>query len=296
MSEPTASQWRAYLRHRFRAHAQGWLAVAVGLLWGYYTDLYWHEPWWIVLPTAYLAAFLVVAVGVAVAAVLRFPWWGLAPLCLVSMACEWALRRLFKRPWVRSPQPRERFLSNPFALWQGWRARRRRRHPSRPQVSLPATANVIPFPARGLSHRMRARPARAEASWDGIGEYISVAFEGHWKFWFYSSPIWLWLWFWLVEDTGFWASLVVAFVVAWVFSLLLVIPLAAALLALASTLLFAAGMTPQQRRDAAATLREIQAAAPQPEGPAPQPAAQKSDWIWPLLIGLWIGEALGDDQ
>lgn len=293
MRKPSAPQWRAYLRHRFRAHAQGWLAVVVGLLWGYYTDLYWHEPLWAVLPAAYLAAFLVVAVGVAVAAVLRFPWWGLAPLCLVSMACEWAWRRLFKRPWVRSPQPLEHFLSNPFALWQGWRVKRQRR--SRPRPSPPAAANVIPFPARGLSQRMRARPARAEASWEGAGEYIAEAFEGHWKFWFYSSPFWLWLWFWLVEDTGFWVSLIVAFVVALVFSLLLVIPLAAALLALISTLLFAASMTPQQRLEAAATLRLAHAAKAEALATAPQPAARKADWFWPLLIGLLIGNAWGDD-
>lgn len=293
MRNPSALAWRAFLRYRFGAHVQGWLAVAVGLLWGYYIDLYALEPPWAVLPAAYLAAFFVVAVGVAVAAVLRFPWWGLAPLCLVSMVLEWALRRLFNRPWVRTPQPRERFLSNPFALWQGWRVKRQRR--SRPRPSLSATDKVIPFPARGLSHGMRARPAHAEASWDGVGEYIAEAFEGHWKFWFYSSPFCLWLWFWLVEDTSFWVALIAALLVAFAFTLLLVIPLAAVLLALISTLLFAAGMTPQQRRGAAATLRAIRAAAPQAEGPAPQPAAQKSDWIWPLLIGLWIGHAWGDD-
>lgn len=26
------STWRAYLRHRYRAHVQGWLGVAVGLV------------------------------------------------------------------------------------------------------------------------------------------------------------------------------------------------------------------------------------------------------------------------
>lgn len=298
MRNPSPSQGRAFLRHRFRAHVQGWLAVAVGLLWGYYTDLYWHEPLWAVLPAAYLAAFFFVAMLVAVAAVLRFPWWLLAPLCLVSMACEWALRRLLRRPWVRSPQPRERFLSNPFALWQGWRARRKARRakgvfPKNP--SRPSGAAVIPFPACSVSHAMRSQPTRAEVSWRGVGEYIAAAFEDHWKFWCYSSLLWIGLWLWLVENMSFVAALIVAFILTFIFTLLLVIPLSAALLALFSTLLFAAGMTPQQRLEAAASLRLAQAAQNEARAPAPQPAAQKPHWIWPLLIGLWIGNAWGDD-
>ncbi|MDF9392877.1 MULTISPECIES: hypothetical protein [Methylococcus] len=59
---------------------------------GYYADLYAHEPLWAVLPASFIAAFFVVSVMVAGGAVLRFPWWFLAPMTLVSMACEGALR------------------------------------------------------------------------------------------------------------------------------------------------------------------------------------------------------------
>lgn len=296
MHNQPASAWRAFVRHRYHAHMQGWLAVAVGLLWGYYIDLYAHEPLWAVLPAAFLAAFFVVAVLVAVAAVLRFPWWGLAPLAFASMAIEWVLRRLLKRPWRRRPQPRERALSNPFALWQGWRMKRQRRARAASPVQAPAPqAVVIPFPIATTSHRMRSRPACGEASWSGVGEYLAEAFESHWKFWVYSSPLWIGLWLWLIEDMPFWAAAIVAIVVSLIFSVLLVIPLLAALLALVSTLLFAAGMTPQQRIKAAATLRLVHAAEAERVAPTPTPAAQKSNWIWPLLIGLWIGQAWGDD-
>lgn len=297
MRNPSASIRRAFLRHRYRAHVQGWLAVALGLLWGYYIDLYAHEPLWTVLPAAYIAAFFVIAVLVAVAALLRFPWWGLAPLCLVSLALEWALRRLLKRPWRRKPQPSERFLSNPFALWQGRKLRpRRKMRAARPIQAPVSRAVVIPFPAAPVSHRMRARQARGVVSWRGVGEYLAEAFEGHWKFWLYSSPLWIGLWLWLIEDMPFWAAAIVAVVMWFIFSVVLVIPLLAALLALVSTLLFAASMTPQQRIEAVATLRRVKAAASETVVGAPVPVARQSSWIWPLLIGLWIGHAWGDDR
>ncbi|TXF10350.1 hypothetical protein [Pelomicrobium methylotrophicum] len=62
---------------------------------------------WAVLPAAFIAAFFVVAVMVAVGALLRFPWWFLAPA--VSMGFEWALRALAKRPWRRVRPPGERW-------------------------------------------------------------------------------------------------------------------------------------------------------------------------------------------
>lgn len=289
MHNQPASAWRAFVRHRYHAHMQGWLAVAVGLLWGYYIDLYAHEPLWAVLPAAFLAGFFVVAVLVAVAAVLRFPWWGLAPLAFASMAIEWVLRRLLKRPWRRRPQPRERALSNPFALWQGWRMKRRRQARRRSRQQAPA-------PARTATPEKRLRRSRDPFAWAGVGEYMAEAFEGHWKFWGYTSPLWIGLWLWLIEDMSFWAAAIVAIVVSLIFSVLLVIPLLAALLALVSTLLFAAGMTPQQRIKAAATLRLVHAAEAERVAPAPTPAAQKCNWLWPLLIGLWIGSSWGKDD
>ncbi len=297
MHNPSTSVWRAFLRHRYRAHVQGWLAVAVGLLWGYYIDLYAHEPLWAVLPAAFIAAFFVVAVQVSVAAILRFPWWGLAPLCLVSMMLEWFGRRLFMRPWRRRSQPREPFLSNPFTLWQGRQLRRRRK----PRAALPVQAPkpqavVTPFNAAALSHRMRSRPARGETSWIGVGEYLAEAFEVHWKFWVYSSPLWIGLWLWLITGMNVWAAVIVAIVMSLIFSVVLIIPLLAAPLALVSTLLFAASMTPRQRTEAAETLRRVKTTEYETVTSAPTPAAQKSSWIWPLLIGLWIGSVWGDDQ
>lgn len=304
MNDHASSSWRAFLRHRYQTHVQGWLAIAVGLLWGYYLDLYWHEPLWAMLPATFIAAFFVVAVLVAVAALLRFPWWGLAPFCLISMGFEWALRRLLRRPWQRRPQPREWAMSNPFALWQGWRLKTRRKWTRRKWGSADGSeekaarmvATIIPFPARSMSHRMRTRPERPGGSWEGMGKYIAEAFVGHWKVWLYSSPLWIGLWLWLGEGMDWLAALIASLILTFLFSISLVIPLLTALLALLSTLLFAAGMTPQKRLQAAATLRLARSAEVAAAAPAPQPAAPKSHWLWPLLIGPWIGHAWGDDD
>lgn len=303
MRNPSASQWRAFLRHRFRAHAQGWLAIVLGLLWGYYTDLYWHEPLWAVLPAAFLGAFFVVAAGVAAAAVLRFPWWGLAPLCFVSMACEWALRRLLRRPWVRSPQPRERALSNPFALWQHRELRRRRklRRASPPAQTPAPQAVVIPRPARAVSHGMWARPTLAADSWAGLGDYLAETFEGHWKFWCFSAPLWIGLWLWLAEGMDGLAALIVSFILTIVFFILPAIPLLATLPALLSALLIGAALSPQERLRQVETLRAAReayaAARATAAADAPLPAqSTEPRWLWPLLIGLIIGNAWGDDE
>lgn len=294
MHNPPASARRAFLRHRYRAHVQGWLAVAVGLLWGYYIDLYAHEPLWAMLPTAFIAAFFVVAVLVAIAAVLRFPWWVWAPFCLVSMMLEWVGRRLFKRPWRRSPQPRERFLSNPFALWQGWRLKRHRR--ARQQVQQPESW----LPHLGSPISPTAPAARCKHpgfTWTGTGEYVAAAFEEHWKFWFISAPVWIGLWFWLIEGQDFFLSVILSVVLYIIFSLVLVIPLVAVLFALLSTLIVAAGMSPAQRSHAAAVLRQAHAAqSASVDSAATTTAPKGTSWLIPLLIGLWIGSVWGDDR
>ncbi len=96
-----SASFTAFLRHRYHGHVRGWLAIFVGWLWGYYIDQYAHEPLWAVLPAAYVGAFAVLAIGVAGAALLRFPWWFMAPLTFASMALEWALRKVLRRPWRR---------------------------------------------------------------------------------------------------------------------------------------------------------------------------------------------------
>lgn len=286
--------WRAFLRHRFRAHAEGWLCVAVGLLTGYFVELYAHEPLWAVVPASFLAAFFVVAMMAAVAALLRFPWWFLAPLTAVSMVIEWGLRRLFKRPWRRTPLPRERLLSNPFALWQGRRLRRLRRQRS----SRPPAAQVIPFPQVRYVPRGPSSPRAPTWSAEGLGIYVLEAFEGHWRFWIFSAPVWIMLWLWLVDGEMFVVALILAVLLWLIGSFALIIPLAAAILALVSALLVGAGLTPLQRYAEVHHLAEIRVAEAQIKTECTQTASagkQPMHWVWPLLLGLWIGHAWGDD-
>lgn len=283
------SVFPAFLRHRLAAHARGWLAVGIGLLTGYYVDLYSHEPLPLVVPAAFVAAFFVVSLAVAGAAMLRFPWWFLAPLTLASMCCEWALRALLMRPWRRTPGRREWPISNPFALWQRWR--RKQPHTARRRPSMPSARPLI--------------------NTDGLADYITEAYEGHWKFWFINTPFFAWGWLRLVEDLGFWLAGLIAGIGRVVFSLLLVVPILAALLALVSTLLVGLGMPPEERRRRAETLArerstQTSAATPPagqtlPEGPTvvvvpPQRQVRWSDWLVPLAIGLWIGNAWGNDE
>lgn len=290
----------AFLRHRYRAHVQGWLAILLGLLWGYYIDLYWHEPLWVVVPVAFIGAFFVVAVGVAVAALLRVPWWLLAPLTFVSMVCEWGWRRWLGRPWHRRPQPREPGLSNPFALWQRWRLLRLRRARARARVQ----AQVIAFPATRASRSpppaARQQPMRPSWSPQGLGSYVGEVFEQHWLFWMFTAPVAITLWFWLVEDQMFLVALILGVLLWLLGSVILVIPVAAALLALASSLIVGAGLTPLQRQAVvqhavAERALRAQAWAASVELPTTS-ASRRGSWIWPLLLGLWIGSAWGKDD
>ena len=150
----------AFLRHRYRAHMHGWLAILLGLLWGYYIDLHWHEPLWAVVPVAFVGAFFVVSVGVAVAALLRAPWWLFAPAVLVSMSFEWMVRKVARRPWRRRPQPHEPWLSNPFALWAGRRLRRPAVHacPHEGASAHPCVSHRTCGPARAAPSVARACP------------------------------------------------------------------------------------------------------------------------------------------
>lgn len=137
----------AFRRHRYRAHMQGWLLLSLGVATVAYVPTLPNEPLWLAVPVAFLAAVFVVAIGVLAAGLLRFPWWLLAPLTFVSMAIEWGLRKVWHRPWCRRPQPSERFLSNPFALWQRRRLRRLRRR----RTSQRTGAEVIPLPHARLA-------------------------------------------------------------------------------------------------------------------------------------------------
>lgn len=287
----------AFLRHRYRAHVQGWLMLGVAGLAGYYVSLFPHEPLWLLMPVAFIVAFFVVAIGVVVAAMLRIPWWLLAPLAFLSMAVEWAWRQRGHRPWRRQPQPREPFLSHPFALWQRRRLRRLRRERARAR----AGAAIIAWPAaratRTAPRVARHRPGRPSWSAQGLGSYLGEVFEQHWVVWMLAAPVAVTLWFWLVEDQMFLVALILGVLLWLIGSVILVIPLAAGLLALASALAVGAGLTPPQRQAvvqhaAAQRAAWAQAAAATPPSAPPR----RGSWVWPLLIGLWIGSAWGADE
>lgn len=140
----------------------------------------------------FVAAAVVVGALVGLAALLRVPWWLLAPFCLLSLALEAAWRKLAHRPWQRRPAPRRWYLSNAVAVWQRWalerrrRARRTRRSDgARHEAALHAcspqrpTARVLPFPA----------PAGI-----GVVEYALEAWEGYFLVWYVTGFTGLGLW------------------------------------------------------------------------------------------------------
>ena len=286
------------LRHRYRAHVQGWLMLGVAGLTGYYVSLFPQEPLWLLVPVAFIVAFFVVPVWVAVAALLRVPWWMLAPLTFLSMTAEWGWRRWWGRPWHRRPQPREPWLSNPFALWQRRRLRRLRRQRARARaaatLALPAMRANRPAP-----RVVRQPPLRPSWSPQGLGGYVGEVFAQHWTFWLFTAPAWITLWFWVVEDEMFLVALILGVLLWLLGSVILIIPIAAGLLALASSFLAGAGLTPPQRQAVVqhaaaerALRRQAAAALAAPTAPPPR----RGSWVWPLLLGLWIGSAWGQDD
>ncbi|MGB9577729.1 MAG: hypothetical protein ACPL3S_00510 [Halothiobacillaceae bacterium] len=275
--------------------------MAVGLLTGYYVENNAHEPLWLMLPASFVAAFFVVAVMVAAAALLRFPWWLLAPLTAISMAFEWALRRIFDRPWQRRRKPRTPFLSNPFAWWQRRRLRQRRRSQQVSRIAVRPQAIVLPFPK---TPKVKASP-RLEVPQAPLGasvlDYVLEVFDAHLIFWMFAIPVGVFFWLWLGEAVGFFLALIITFLLTVIF--MPFIGLAAAVLAGFSATLVGLGLTPQQRYKAIAQSRPLQVVMPPPKPsqpmqaptPAAAPAASGNRWLWPLLIGLIIGNAWGDD-
>lgn len=289
----------AFLRHRYRAHVQVWLMLGVAGLAGYYISLSPQEPLWLLVPVAFIVAFFVVSVWVATAALLRVAWWLLAPLTFLSMTAEWGWRRWRGRPWHRRPQPREPWLSNPFALWQRRRLRRLRRE----RVRAREQAQVIAFPAtrafRSPLRAVRQPPARPSWSPQGLGGYIGEVFAQHWTFWLLTAPAWITLWFWVIEDQMFLVALILGVLLWLLGSVILVIPIAAGLLALVSSFLAGAGLTPLQRQAVvqhAAAERALRRQAAAAVAAPTAPPHRRGSWVWPLLLGLWIGSAWGQDD
>ncbi len=155
--------------------------------------------------------------------------------------------------------------------------------------------------AQPVAH-MPPPPRPPKWSAEGLGAYIGKVFEGHWWFWTYSAPLWITLWLWLIEDQRFIVALMLAVLLWFLGTVALLIPLAAAILALTSALFVGAGLTPLQRQvavqhDIVERAARAQAATHPATAPTPtRPAPQRVHWIWPLLLGLWIGHAWGKDD
>lgn len=146
---------------------------------------------------------------------------------------------------------------------------------------------------------------------DGLWDYALEAFGGHLKFWFFFMPVAATSWFWLVEGEPFWLAALVSLIFWLLLSLVGLVPLAAALVALLSSLLVGAGMTPSSRW-AYVHRRWQEAAQRQAEQAAAQAAAVTDpqvtvtllpprpvrwpDWLLPLAIGLWISHVWGNDR
>lgn len=116
-------------------------------------------------------------------------------------------------------------------------------------------------------------------------------------FWIFSAPVGITLWFWWVEDQMFVVALILGLLLWFLGSVALLIPIAAAILALVSAFFVGAGLTPLQRHaevQHSIAARAAQAAAATPMPSAPQ--TQRGNWVWSLLLGLWIGSAWGGDE
>lgn len=299
--------WRAFLRRRFPAHAEGWVYVQAVALFALYLVLA-VQPVDVAYGLAsFVAAVVVVGVLAGLAAVLRFPWWLLLPFCLVSMALEALWRALVHRPWQRAPVVRRWYLSNAVALWQSWdlqaRRRRRRAARSKPEAPAPApathrgnpAAKVLQFPTPpGLS----------------IFDYALDALESHIVFWYVVGFLGCWLALVWGEGMGWLAGLGASFVLFIVGTVFLVLPVVFGFAGFLSALLAGASLSPLEREQHRRHRLANRASSPVcPSEPsqgmyplAPPSAASAatrpkrvSDWLLPFALGLWIGSAWGRD-
>jgi hypothetical protein len=303
-----ASEWRAFQRQRFAAHAQAW-ALAQVPLW-----------WWALLHDAAarhaVDVPLVIASGVAAvvlaswvvlaAALLRVPWWLLWPLCWLSMAVEWWLRRWTGRPWQRTRVRGRWYLSNPVPWWQRlwlrWRRALRRvarrmpplapawqrwrawlRRLNRPQLKL-----VHPFEDIGPS------------AWDYASEYVPL----HAVFWWCVGFVVLWAGLAIETSLDWLMALIVTIALFALGAAIFVLPLACLVLGLVSALVVGAFLSPAARE--AAIRRAHRGVSPTvpPCGmtdtnPAPTPAPQpksSTPWWVVLALGMILGSAMAGDD
>jgi xanthosine utilization system XapX-like protein len=236
-------------------------------------------------------------------------------LCLLSMAVEGAFYASRGGPWPQKAI-RRWYLSTPVALWQAWTVRRQRRQRAiarrrehehlqealRPQ---PVMASVQRGEARAATQpnageRPSAKVLPASQSMECTAfEYAEAVWEGHFLFWNVVSMLTGWVWLVWAEDMGGLAAGVVEGVLWALGSLLLVLPIALALLAGLSGWLVGAGLSPVERWRVVESIRAAEASKARTAAPAPavkaQPRPASSGWLVPLLLGLWIGSAWGDD-
>jgi hypothetical protein len=312
---PRHFPWKRFLRRRFAAHAEGWALAQIPLFFALYL-LHAGQPvdGWYALASL-LVSFWLVGIFVGLAALLRFPWWLLTPLCLLSMAVEGAVYARSDRPWPQEAI-RRWYLSNPVALWQAWTVRRqrrqraiaRRREHERLQEALrpqPVMASVQSGEGRAAtqpkagerpSAKVLPFPQPIECS---AFEYAEAVWEGHFLFWNVLIMLIGWAWLVWAEGMGWLAAGVVEGVLWALGYLLLVLPIALGLLAGLSAWLVGAGLSPVERWRVVESIRAAEASEARTFASAPaataQPRPASSGWLVPLLLGLWIGSAWGDD-
>lgn len=241
--------WRRFLRRRFPAHAEGWMVAQVPLWWA---ALLLAPAPGATVDAIYAVLALPVAVGmvgafVLLAALLRFPWWMLMPLCLLSMAVEALLRKLARNPWQPKPMPRRWYLSNVVALWQGWdRFIRRRPWYRRLQRKLDALAPATQKPCRRQGLCVSSRDQPGPTAFD----YAWVQADSHMWFWYGVGFVVLWVELTSVDAAGWLWGFVFAVLMYGLVSLTPLPFLAAAILGFILAWLVGLGMSPQQREQA----------------------------------------------
>ena len=290
------ADWRVFLRHRFPAHAKGWVYAQVGALTIYYLATLPHELDVVFFMASFVAALVVVGSLLGIATVLRFPWWGQLPFCLLSMAGEMALRHIYHRPWSRVTVRRERCIANPIAHWQYCKYVRHRKAPR--QALLAAQEKRWE-----MTHRMQKSSTASDSLGMGVFEYAFEKMESHVLFWYWAGFLGCWLWLWLADERGFVAALIIAFVLWLVGTVSFVLLIACGLMAFLSGLLLGAGRTPAERLAEvkagwALQSEELAHLVPPDSSQRQQAPQQRSSrgWILPLVIGLWIGSAWGKDE
>ncbi|WP_303783510.1 hypothetical protein [Azovibrio restrictus] len=289
--------WRRFLRRRFPAHAEGWVYAQIPL-------------WWLALlldpaPGAtvdalYAVLALPVAVGmvgalVLLAALLRFPWWLLLPLCLASMGAEALWRKLARRPWRPEAVRCRWYLSNAVAVWQYWELKNRRwqrrlsRHTAKSFASFRA-ATALHRPARPRPANVLRLPPPPDS---GLMDYISTVLGAHALFWFAVSFVGAWVYFAADEQLDWLLAFIMATILFIAGSVFLVLPVVLGTVAFVSALIVGLMRSPIER---ARTVRALQPPTPKAVEHDQSPAKQSSNWLLPLALGLLIGSAWGTEE